>query len=835
MLAWWPVLASAQFTPGNRPKAKKVAGPPPQVKEEHGEPVNVTGQETIFDSRNDVFTVKGDAVMTQGGSVLKADQIDVYRRQRQARATGNVHLIDPDVEMWATEATIDLNREALVLYNAKVYARHDTYHLAGEKIEKLEGPNYEITKGFFTTCGCRKDTPDWAIQADQMDVNVGGKGTANNAKFAVFGYPVAKLPYAVFPADSQRQSGFLSSREGESSIRGFQYLQPYYWAINKSSDATFALDVETSQRIGGMGEYRLTNGPDDYFWGDAAYYNEAIRSDQNRENDIVDNQIADTTIPENRWDGIAMMRQHLTDNLTLYGTAMTVSDSLLLREVNTWTLSSGFGNDFASLRNAISNWGLLDSFENGFARIQGTYNQDLIQPQAFALQRLPEALLSGRQGFGSLGFFDYDASATNFYRDEGLSGWRFDANPQYTLPFRLGDYATAYGRAGVLTNVWGTSGNQLNITPVGTDGLVYNNGVSLGPGQHTEWKGDAIPYAQTGISTILDRVYDVNGTSIEKLKNTIEPFANYSYVPRISQGNDPLFDQYDRMESRSLIMYGFTTRLFARVKNPPQTESNEEAPDQMPDGGASSTTMQNENNATGVPAFNGQQTPWRLLPPNAGQMIRDGDHIDELGQLTIQQAYDISHDISADASHISDLQGLLSIYPTSLVSLGSELDYNPRGHAGITYTNFFLNLQPPPSWQRQPKLYMGNAVEGSFMELSYSYVSPQDTVIKSTAKNGSQLATLRAYSDLYDYLGVYIAPSYDFAAGRLLQAEYGARLKSPCDCWALDAGMTQSYNPNEVSFQFQVTLGGLGSLGQSPFGRNPFQIMNGPTSIIPGF
>ena len=86
------------------PAKRKSGGIPTPVRTEHEEPVNVTGQETIYDSKTDTFVVKGDAVMTQGGSVLKADEIDIMRRDRKARAIGHVHLIDPEVEMWATEA-----------------------------------------------------------------------------------------------------------------------------------------------------------------------------------------------------------------------------------------------------------------------------------------------------------------------------------------------------------------------------------------------------------------------------------------------------------------------------------------------------------------------------------------------------------------------------------------------------------------------------------------------------------------------------------------------------------------------------------------------------------
>jgi hypothetical protein len=72
----------------------------------------------------------------------------------------------------------------------------------------------------------------------------------------------------------------------------------------------------------------------------------------------------------------------------------------------------------------------------------------------------------------------------------------------------------------------------------------------------------------------------------------------------------------------------------------------------------------------------------------------------------------------------------------------------------------------------------------------------------------------------------------------MLSTEYGVRLKSPCDCWAADLGITDSTNPNEVQVQFQLTLGGLGSVGRSPFGRNPFQtqgLVGAPTGVLPNY
>jgi lipopolysaccharide assembly outer membrane protein LptD (OstA) len=763
--------------------------------------------------------VRGNAVMTQGGSVLHADEIELFRRQREAVATGNVHLIDPQVEVWAKKAKVDVVNETLDLYDATVRSKRNTYHLKGDRIQKLQGQNYRIVKGFFTTCGCAKGAPDWSITADEMDVNVGHTGHARGASFDVLGQPIIKIPYAVFPADTNRQSGLLAGRQGQSGLRGFQYLQPYYIAIDKSQDATVALDVETSQRIGGLAEYRLTNGIDDYLWTDGAFYDESIRSNSNRQSDIVDNQIADPHIPVDRYGIIGMTRQHLTDNLMAYGNAVSVSDSLYLREMDVWTLSRGFGGNWGSLRNAQSNFGLLDEFENGYAQLQGTWNQDLIQPQSFALQQLPQLLLSGRQNLGNLAFADYDAQATYFYRDRAVQGWRFLANPHVTVPWRLGDYVWGYGGAGVLGTVYDTSGHNVKVIPVGTHGLSYNNGLKEGVLSQGGMQANGIPYLTTGAGTELERVWNVGGDTIEKLKNTIDPFVSYAYVPRIYQGDQPLFDQYDRYNARSLITYGFTTRLFAKMTPQPQPEAEQSQEASGPGSGIGPFGQEAQSNDSPMPA--------------GASSYSKGSSVNELAQLTVMQAYDFSHDLSSDGGKISDLEGLITLYPTAIASLGSQVDYNPRGHAGITFANVFFNFQPP--WSQVSNMYMGRALEGSFLQTSYNYVNRENAVIPGTLRNASEFVSVRAYSDVFDRLGVYFAPSYDVAAGRLLSSEYGVRLKSPCNCWAADFGLISSYNPNEVQFQFQLTLGGLGSFGQTPFGRNPFQQMGlagSPTGVL---
>ena len=785
----------------------------------------------------------GDAVMTQGSTVLKADQITVMRKAHRAHAVGHVHLTDPEVEVWASKADLDFQNETLELQDATVLAKRNTYHLEGKRITKLPGQKYVVMKGFFTTCGCEPGTPDWSLSADDMHITMGDIGTAKNPTFSVLGYPVIPLPYAEFPADTGRHSGLLTGREGESGLRGFQYVQPYYLAINQSMDATVALDVETSQRIGGLAEYRLSNGPDDYFWANAAYYNESIRSTGNRIGDIADTQLADPAIPINRYGLIGTMREHLTPDLTLFGNGNTVSDNLYLREMDVWTLSRGYGNNFGSLRDAQSHLGLLDEFDDGFVRLQGTWTEDLIQDQHFTLQQLPDIWSLGRRELpGNFAYLDYDADAVNYWRQKGNSGLRLSLNPRVTVPWRLGDYLTGFVTGGLWGNFYESSGHNVDIVPVGDvaivpiDGvlrrqiLTFNNVPVLAPTHDTGLDMRAIPYLQSGISTELERVYGLDWQYIDKLKHTIEPFIDYDYTPSISQSGVPLYDERDRINGRSLIVYGFTSRLYAHMNSSastPEVPENAGAESGAVTSADAGQGIENQNNGRGGINDTG----------NTNESHSPAGTTRELVSMTLMQAYDTNYAVQPGQVALSDIQGLFNFYPTSVVSFGAQFGYDPRSNPGISYTSVEMNLQPP--WNPEAhNLYMGKALQGSFMQVAYGYVRRENTVESSTSRNASQEITLRAYYDLIDRMGFYFAPNYDLAASRMLSTEYGLRLKSPCDCWAFDIGITQSYNPNEVQVQVQATLGGLGSIGQSPFGRNPFSTMGltgRPMGVLPTY
>src|SRR5207248_8663026 len=142
------------------------------------------------------------------------------------------------------------------------------------------------------------ERPSWSIAGDRTDIKLQGAGVVHSMTFRLNDFPDLYLPAMPFPANTERQSGFLIPRLGYSNRRGFQYEQPFFWAINKSSDATVAVDLETAARVGVIGEYRYALSRTAHGAFSAAYFNEAIR--ENTEGTRgPGNQPVD--VPENRF------------------------------------------------------------------------------------------------------------------------------------------------------------------------------------------------------------------------------------------------------------------------------------------------------------------------------------------------------------------------------------------------------------------------------------------------------------------------------------------------------------------------------------------------------
>ena len=112
----------------------------------------------------------------------------------------------------------------------------------------------------FTTCV--QPTPRWEIASGSATVNLHDYALLNNAVIRVKDVPVFYLPVLYYPIqDDDRATGFLIPTYGRSTYRGQSLSNAFFWAINRSQDATFLHDWFMSRGQGGGTEYRYILSP----------------------------------------------------------------------------------------------------------------------------------------------------------------------------------------------------------------------------------------------------------------------------------------------------------------------------------------------------------------------------------------------------------------------------------------------------------------------------------------------------------------------------------------------------------------------------------------------
>jgi LPS-assembly protein len=827
--------------------------------------VAVDAEFLSYDRDTNTLTARGGVTLTRGDTALTADEVFYDRTNSIAEARGHVVLTDPEATVEGDFAHLNLDDESGWIDSATADLQASNYIVRAGKLEKLGGPRYSVAKGVFTTCECGGlEKPSWSIACNQTDVKLQGAGVARGVTFRVKDVPVFYFPYFVFPANTERQTGFLIPRVGYSNRRGFQYEQPFYWAISKSQDVTFALDVETKARLGIIGEYRYSLGPRTHGNFTAAYYNQQIGG-QTRGTVEPGGEPADT--PTNRFAIAGHHVQPFYLKSKYYLDMFAVSDDNFLRDINNFTFSPNDDLALRSTRFTTSRTGLYKGWAGGLLWGEAAYNQDLIDDQNFALQRLPHVegeqskpLLDGRL-VGRLA-----GTSVNYQRDEGFDGVRADIAPDLMWPFRLGRALNGSVTGQLRETAYQLTNREQVEVLVPDPGSGLSTRIQVAPDQpaldETKTRELAEVRARTG--TQFSRVFDFHHLGLEKVKHTIEPEVQYLFVPIAGFGNfgrtpqerrevvdcgelpggtpgtscnvtvfrrPYLFDEVDGINQRNFISYGITTRLLGRgpvspappsvaempAAEPPVTEAEAESfdPDTLPQGLP----------LDAVPVVVGPPAPSAPAPgaPTAPR---------ELARATVLHGYDISRTLVGN-SHQSDVDFGIRITPVDYLGMtyNTTVSLEEAALRGASVGVFARE----PWWTPPPALRgLQNATTAG---ISYHYIqnSVNDSIDKDAggaflATNGVNEIDGSLYLRMGDYLGFTFLSRYDLNTtpqadgGELgphfLERDYLVRLISRCNCWALEAGVSDKTNPDERIYRVQLTLVGLGSFGKTPASRN---------------
>ena len=204
---------------------------------------------------------------------FQAEYVEVYQDRNLIVATRNVLFVSTTARITADRMEFDTKEKTGVFYNAFGQAllgeraersmfgtQEPEAMFNGREIHKIGPDKYKIVNGAFSTCV--QPTPRWQIVSGSTIVNLDDYALLRNSVFRVKGVPLMYLPIFYYPLEEDdRSTGFLIPTYGTSTLRGQSLTNAFFWAINRSQDATISHDwfAKAGQQVGG--EYRYVLAP----------------------------------------------------------------------------------------------------------------------------------------------------------------------------------------------------------------------------------------------------------------------------------------------------------------------------------------------------------------------------------------------------------------------------------------------------------------------------------------------------------------------------------------------------------------------------------------------
>ncbi len=497
------------------------------VPEGSGGRLSVVGEET------------GEAVAPEGQNVLveyqdvrlTARRVRVDHARRVVVAEGDVTLEQGASRLRGDRLDLDLTTRTGVVLNGSADLEGGL-HLRGAILAKV-GPRSFTLEG-ATLTSCEGDRPAWSFGFKRGRVTVDDYARLTSVVFRMGGVPLLYTPYILWPALTERASGFLIPAVGFSSSRGGYLGVSYFWAISRSADATFLGEFYT-HGAGALGaEVRLAPSKGTRL--------EAI--------------------------GAVARDPDVSDGWEWKTAGRIVSDDLAkgLRGVVTWLHYSdidffqSYDRDFflTSARSTKSE-GFLTWIGDPVAlnlrvdREEAFYGADTV-----VTERRPvlEARLRPTPLFGQRLFVEAEGSA-GLLSSEKPAGqpsgsWdRLDLFPKLSAPLSPLPWLSLDAEAGVRLTRYGesVSEDRSSLVEDPYTRTVFTAGAGL-------------------VGPSFARVFETSLGSFTKLKHVIEPRLDYRYT----DGPDdtwraPAFDQVDFVTPEHSLRYALVQRLLGKPKN----------------------------------------------------------------------------------------------------------------------------------------------------------------------------------------------------------------------------------------------------------------------------
>ena len=493
----------------------------------------IKAQKMSYMEKEGLYVAEGNVVISREGQVLSADKATYNEKTGIVDVSGNVVLeVNGDV-VSGEEAVFNLNTRQGRMTKGRLFLRKNQFIVTGDVIEKTGPDTYRVENCRLTTCEGEK--PDWSITGSEVEVTIEGYGKVKHTVFRIRDVPALYLPYAIFPVKTKRQSGFLPPRVGYSSLNGVDMELPFFWAIADQMDATFYERFMTERGLmqGLEARYVAEGDSKGVFLFD-------ILSDKVEDKDLSDPDQANLSpfprTNQTRYWLRGRMNQALPLDVTARFDADYVSDQDYLREFETGLfgykgrpeLREEFQRPFEEIQSPTRRSALRLSRdqENYSLQASGAYYErvedppidDTAQPFGGFFEILPRPIQELPLFFGLVSDYDY------VWRDAGLKGHRFSLTPSLSTPMWLGRYLELEPSFRYSLNTQWIEGDDSDKDRQSKEAYDF----------------------QGRVSTILERIFDMDWMEAKRLKHKFFPSLTYRYrVPEDEEKRRPWFEPID--------------------------------------------------------------------------------------------------------------------------------------------------------------------------------------------------------------------------------------------------------------------------------------------------
>lgn len=447
----------------------------------------------IFD--NEIYSYTGNVEM------IRADQRSVSNNATYDNVSGNldlqgsVYYNDEELALHSESASLDMAsnqariRGALFISPAaRLRGRAKTIYRESNTLSRYKDVAYT---------SCRPGNQDWVMHASELKMNkITGQGSARNAWVEFKGAPVFYIPHISFPIDNRRLSGFLASNFGSTSRSGFTLSAPYYWNIAPNYDATL------------RPRYLSKRGP--ILGGSFRYLTEMTKGTANLE--YLPN---DSLLNRSRYDIAIKNTSQLSPHISANFDLNNVSDRYYFSDLGNALSTSTYSSFLLSQANlAYANTGIsLKGHVDSYQAIDPA-----ITTAGIPYRRLPQVNLDLKHSFD---FMPLTTAMTTeyvyFQQDVLTNAQRTNIKPSVSFPMKAA--------SGFLTPKLSLQSTQYDLTDP-----LRNTTSSL---------SRTLPIFSTDSGLYMEK--DVNFSDRSYL-HSLEPRLFYLYIPRVNQGNIPVFD-----------------------------------------------------------------------------------------------------------------------------------------------------------------------------------------------------------------------------------------------------------------------------------------------------